>query len=184
VTGGAGGPTIRPCREEDVPAIQTIYSHAVLTGFASFEEEAPDVDEMKWRRSEILARGFPYFVAELDGRIAGYAYASTYRTRSAYRFAVEDSIYVAPDLGRRGIGRALLGRLVQRAGELGFRQMIAVIGDSANAASINLHAACGFTMIGVMPAIGWKRGRWVDSVLMQRALGAGSTAPPVERASG
>lgn len=179
-----GGPLIRPSREDDVPAIQKIYSHHVLTGFASFEEEAPDVDEMKWRRSEILARGFPYFVAEIDGVVAGYAYASTYRTRSAYRFTVEDSIYVAPDLPRRGIGRALLNRLVARSGELGFRQMIAVIGDSANTASIALHGACGFAMIGIMPAIGWKRGRWVDSVLMQRALGPGSGTPPVERNSG
>jgi L-amino acid N-acyltransferase YncA len=169
---------LRPVADADMAAIQAIYAHHVLNGFASFEEVPPDLAEMRRRRDDILAKGLPYIVAESGGRVLGYAYAGPYRTRSAYRFSLEDSIYVAPDLGRRGIGRALLTELVDRAAAGGYRQMVAVIGDTDNAPSIKLHEACGFTVVGTFAAIGWKRGRWVDSVLMQRPLGPGASRGP------
>jgi phosphinothricin acetyltransferase len=133
---------------------------------------------MARRLADIVAKGMPYLVAEADGAIAGYAYANSYRTRPAYRYTVEDSIYLDAAYTRRGIGRALLQRLVDASAAAGFRQMIAVIGDSANAGSIALHRACGFDHLGVLPAVGWKLGRWVDSVLMQRALGPGASGQP------
>ncbi|MEJ1157680.1 GNAT family N-acetyltransferase [Prosthecomicrobium sp. N25] len=169
---------IRDCREADVPAIRGIYAEAVLTGLASFEVEPPDEAEMLRRRAAVLAGGFPYFVAELDGRVAGYAYAGPYRPRPAYRFSVENSIYVDQGAQRHGIGRRLLAHLIAACTERGFRQMIAVIGDSGNDASIRLHAAAGFATIGTLPSIGFKHGRWVDSVLMQRALGDGDRTLP------
>ena len=174
---------IRESVDSDLPLIQAIYAHHVLTGLGSFEETPPDLDEMARRRADILARGLPYLVAELDdpalaGRLAGYAYAAPFRTRSAYRFSVEDSIYVAPDANRRGIGRALLDELLRRCTALGYRQMIAVIGDSANHGSIGLHVHAGFKQVAFMPAVGFKFGRWVDSVIMQRPLGEGQTTLP------
>ncbi len=177
----APAPTIRDSRDADLPAIARIYGHWVVHGLASFETEPPDLAELARRRAAILAAGYPYLVAEAaDGGILGYAYAGPYRTRPAYRFAVEDSIYVAPEtVGRRaGIGRALLSALVARCEAAEFRLMVAVIGDSGNAASIGLHARCGFRHAGMLPAIGWKHGRWVDSVLMTRPLGQGAATPP------
>ncbi|MGG5809010.1 N-acetyltransferase family protein [Falsiroseomonas sp. CW058] len=169
---------IRDSRDEDIPAIAAIYGHWVTHGLASFELAEPGAAEMAARRAAILAGGFPYIVAtDAAGRLLGYAYASSYRARPGYRFTVENSIYVAPDAGGRGTGRALLAMLVERCEALDFRLMIAVIGDSANAASIGLHAACGFAHAGLLPAVGWKHGRWVDSVLMTRPLGPGATAP-------
>jgi len=174
-------PKIRESQNSDLPAIATIYGHHVLHGFGSFEETAPGADELGRRRQEILARGLPYLVAEgPGGEVLGYAYASPYRTRSAYRFTVENSIYVAPERARGGVGRALLAALIERCTALGYRRMIAVIGDSGNAASIGVHQSQGFVRAGLLPSIGYKRGRWVDCVLMQRALGEGDATPPVE----
>jgi L-amino acid N-acyltransferase YncA len=138
----------------------------------------PNTGEMARRHADTIVRGLPYVVAELDGAVAGFAYASPFRTRSAYRYTVEDSVYVAAGALRRGVGRGLLGAVVEACAARGYRQMIAVIGDSANAASIGLHAHLGFELIGIMPAVGFKHGRWVDTVRMQRALGPGSATPP------
>jgi phosphinothricin acetyltransferase len=169
---------VRDSRDDDIPAITRIYAYHVLHGLASFEEEAPSAEELARRRSGYLANGYPYLVAERDGRVVGYAYAAAYRPRPAYRFAVENSIYIDQEDRRGGIGSALLPALIERCTARGYRQMIAVIGDSANAASIGLHAKFGFRTVGTFRAIGWKHGRWVDSVLMQRELGdGGSTAP-------
>jgi phosphinothricin acetyltransferase len=169
---------IRASREADMPAVQRIYAHHVMHGFGSFEEEPPDLAELMRRRSEYLSRRLPYLVAELDGRIVGYAYAGPYRTRSAYRFTVENSIYVDPGATGRGIGRRLLGELVAQCTAMGFRQMVAVIGDSQNANSIKLHEALGFKFAGNLRSVGRKKGRWLDSVLMQLALGEGDTTEP------
>jgi phosphinothricin acetyltransferase len=173
---------IRPASLADIPAITAIYAHAVETGTASFELTAPDEAEMRKRMQAVLDGKFPYFVAEIDGRIAGFAYASLYRTRPAYRFTVEDSVYVAADMQRRGIGKALLMNLIEACTALGFRQMIAVIGDSEQTASIGVHRACGFTDAGNLRNIGWKFGRWLDTPLMQLALGPGATTAPQETA--
>ena len=169
---------IRPSRDDDLPAIAAIYAHHVRHGLASFEEAPPAVEEIGGRRAGVLAAGFPYLVAETGEGVSGYAYASLYRTRSAYRFTLEDSVYVAHDATGRGIGRALLGALLPACEATGARQMVAVIGDSANAASIGLHAAFGFTEVGVLRSVGLKFGRWVDSVVMQRALGPGDSTLP------
>ena len=169
---------IRPAQPRDLAAITRIYDHAVRHGTASFEIEPPDEREMARRYEAIRAGGYPYLVAELDGAIVGYAYAGPYRARAAYRWSVEDTIYVAPSSQRRGIGRALLERLIADAEAGGFRQMIAVIGDSANAASIELHRAAGFRMVGTFDNVGFKFSRWLDSVLMQRPLGAGAMEMP------
>ncbi|HKS86618.1 MAG TPA: GNAT family N-acetyltransferase [Pseudolabrys sp.] len=174
---------IRSVTLADTPAITRIYAHAVETGTASFELAPPDESEMRKRMQAVLDGKFPYFVAEIDGRIAGYAYVSFYRTRPAYRFTVEDSVYVAPEMHRRGVGRALLERLIASCTELGFRQMIAVIGDSDQAASIGVHRACGFTDAGNLRNIGWKFGRWLDTPLMQLALGPGPASPPQDATS-
>jgi phosphinothricin acetyltransferase len=172
-------PTIRPATTADIPAITCIYAHAVNGGTASFELTAPDEAEMTRRMEALIDNDFPYLTAEIDGAVAGYAYAGAYRARPAYRFTVEDSVYIAPRLQGRGVGRALLAALVETAAERGFRQMIAVIGDSEQAASIALHAAAGFAYVGTFPNVGFKFDRWLDTVLMQRALGAGSKAAPV-----
>ena len=170
---------IRPAVAADLASIQRIYSHHVLTGLASFEETPPDILELTRRWQAIAQAGLPYVVAEApDGAIAGYAYAGPYRPRSAYRFTVEDSIYLDPSFQGRGLGRALLARLIADATACGKRQMIAVIGDSANLASIGVHRALGFEMTGTFKAIGLKFGRWVDTVLMQRALGDGASQTP------
>ena len=169
---------IRPSRDDDVAAIAAIYGHHVLHGIASFEEAAPSEAEMARRRAEILARDLPYFVAERDGRVVGYCYAGPYRTRIGYRFSVEDSIYLDPGEVGRGVGRLLLAEVIERSAALGYRQMVAVIGGSETLPSINLHKALGFTHVGVLSGIGFKFGRWVDSVLMQRPLGPGTTTSP------
>jgi phosphinothricin acetyltransferase len=172
--------TIRASAPTDVRAIAAIYAHHVRNGLASFEIVPPDDAEVARRRDSILARGLPYLVAELDRKIVGYAYAAPYRERPAYRYTLEDSVYVEPSAARHGAGRALLDSLIAVCAALGYRQMIAVIGDSANGASIGLHEACGFARTGLLPSVGFKLGRWVDSVLMQRALGSGDTAAPDE----
>jgi L-amino acid N-acyltransferase YncA len=168
---------IRNCTAGDIPAITAIYRPAVLTGTASFEIEPPDEAEMVRRREALLAANHPYLVAERDGAILGYAYAGPYRARPAYRSTVENSVYVRDGEHGHGIGRALLAALIEEAGTRGFRQMIAVIGDSANAASIRLHAALGFEPVGTLRSVGWKQERWLDTVLMQRALGPGDGMP-------
>lgn len=169
---------LRTCVPSDIREITEIYAHAVLHGTASFELRAPDSEEMARRQQDLLSGGYPYFVAVSGREVLGYAYAGPYRTRPAYRHTVEDSVYVRPDAQRRGIGLALLQRLVQEAESRGFRQMVAVIGDSANRGSIRLHECVGFAHIGVLHSVGWKHGRWLDSVLMQRTLGLGATAEP------
>jgi L-amino acid N-acyltransferase YncA len=170
--------TIRACEEADVAAITEIYRHHVLNSPATFELEAPDAAEMTRRRRAVVEGGYPYFVAEQGGRIVGYAYASAYRPRPAYRNTVENSVYVRPGCERRGIGRVLLEALLEACERGGFRQVVAVIGDSANEASIGLHAHLGFRMAGTLQAAGYKFGRWLDIVLMQRALGPGDSTPP------
>jgi phosphinothricin acetyltransferase len=171
-------PVLRPARAGDIPAITRIYAYAVKNGTASFELEPPDEAEMARRQRALFDGGYPYLVAEIDGVVAGYAYAGAYRTRPAYRFSVEDSIYVDPAAQRRGLGRLLLERLITDAEARGFRQMIAVIGDSAQIPSIELHRALGFRMIGAIENVGYKFDRWLDTVLMQRALGSGATTKP------
>jgi len=170
--------SIRPATPADVAAITRIYAHAVKHGTASFELDPPDEAEMARRQRTLLDGGYPYLVAEIDGALAGYAYAGPYRPRPAYRFSVEDSIYVDPHAQRRGVGRVLLEHLIEECERRGFRQMIAVIGDSAQIASIELHRALGFRMIGAVENVGYKFGRWLDSVNMQRPLGAGATTKP------
>ncbi len=165
----------------DLGSIQAIYAHHVLNGLASFEEAPPAPQEMRRRFDEIAGRGLPYLVLELDGVLAGYGYCAPYRARSAYRYALEDSVYVRPDMVGRGVGRALLGALVARCAELGYRQLVAVIGGSANRASIALHASQGFVRVGTLRSVGFKFGRWVDSVFMQRPLGEGDATRPLGR---
>jgi L-amino acid N-acyltransferase YncA len=170
--------SIRTATSGDIAAITRIYAHAVEHGTASFELEPPDLAEMARRQNALLALNFPYIAAELTGAVVGYAYAGPYRDRRAYDWCVEDSLYIAPELHRKGIGRLLLTRLVAESEARGFRQMIAVIGDSANTASVAVHAAVGFRLIGNFQSIGFKHGRWLDTVLMQRALGSGDALPP------
>ncbi len=170
--------TIRPATPADIPAITRIYEHAVRHGTASFGLEAPDEAEMLRRMRALVDDGFPYIVAEVDGLLAGYAYAGPYRPRRAYRFSVEDSIYIDPGAQRRGVGRALLAHLIEACERRGFRQMVAVIGDSAQTPSIELHRAAGFRMVGAVENVGYKFDRWLDSVVMQRALGPGATTQP------
>ena len=176
---------VRSSRDDDVAAIAGIYGHHVLHGVASFEDVPPSVEEIARRRADVLSRGFPYLVAERSdgsdgGKVVGYCYAGPYRARIGYRFSVEDSIYIDPAEVGRGIGRALLAAVIDDVTRQGYRQMIAVIGGSETLPSIRLHAALGFTQIGVFPAIGFKFGRWIDSVYMQRALGPGSASLPQE----
>src|SRR6266705_1014683 len=173
---------IRPAAAADIAAIAGIYAHAVRCGTASFELEPPDEAEMARRWRAIVEAGYPYLVAQADGAVLGYAYAGPYRARPAYRWSVENSVYVAAEALRRGIGRALLDALIAEAERRGFRQMIAVIGDSAQTPSIALHRAAGFRLIGTLEAVGFKHGRWLDTVLMQRPLGPGATADPAQRA--
>lgn len=169
---------LRNATDLDLPAIQAIYAHWVTHGTGSFELEPPDVDEMGRRRADVLAKGLPYLVAEQGGQLLGYAYANWFRPRPAYRFTVENSVYVAPGAHRSGIARLLLAELMTRCEVAGARQMVAVIGDSANAGSIGLHLAMGFTHIGTLQATGWKFDRWLDTVFMQRPLGSGNATPP------
>ena len=176
--GRASRHAIRDARATDLDAVQAIYAHHVRHGLASFEETPPDLPEMQRRYGATAAAGLPYLVAELEGKVRGYAYAGPYRTRPAYRFSLEDTVYVEAGYEGRGLGSALLEALVARCEELGYRRMVAVIGDSDNHASIRLHARLGFRECGVIPSVGFKFGRWVDSVLMERPLGSGDTSLP------
>ena len=170
-------PTIRDATPDDIPTIQAIYAHHVLNGLASFEEVPPGPDEMRARFEAVRAAGKPYLVAEIDGAVAGYGYASNYRARSAYRFTLENSIYVDERLRGHGVGIALLEALIARCRGGPWRQMLAVIGDSANVASIGVHRKAGFSEVGVLRNVGYKHGRWVDSVLMQLELSPENPAP-------
>jgi phosphinothricin acetyltransferase len=171
---------IRPSIDTDLEDITTVYAWNVRNGTGTFELEAPDVADMSRRRSEVLSKQLPWLVAERGGKVVGYAYANHFRPRPAYRFCVEDSIYLAPEAAGAGIGRLLLAELIVRCEALGARQMVAVIGDSQNAASISVHARCGFERTGLLKASGWKFGRWLDVVLMQRPLGRGADTRPSE----
>lgn len=169
--------TVRDTTDADMPAIHDIYAYEVLNGLATFEEIPPSVEELCNRRASVLGLGLPYLTAEWDGKVVGYSYASFYRPRVAYRFTIENSVYVAQNQHRRGVGRALLAELIARCEAGPWRQMVAIIGDSANEKSIRLHEHMGFQMIGTMPDVGFKFNRWVDSVVMQRRL------TPVEAAA-
>lgn len=169
---------MRPATAEDLPAIHSIYSHHVLHGLASFEEEPPAPAELRRRFDDVRSRGLPYLAADFGGVLVGYGYCAPYRSRSAYRYSLEDSVYVRHGSEGRGVGSALLGELIVRCEGLGYRSVIAVIGDSGNSASINLHASFGFLRVGTLRSAGFKFGRWVDSVLMQRMLGPGDATPP------
>src|SRR5947209_18454407 len=175
---------IRRAAAADLPLISEIYEHAVRYGTATFELIPPDLDEMTRRYDVLMDGGFPYLVAALEGRVVGYAYAGAYRPRPAYSFTVENSVYLQPAIHRRGIGLQLLQRLIAESEARGCRQMIAVIGDSANAGSIGVHSKCGFQLIGTHPNVGLKFGRWLDTVMMQRALGEGATKVPGDAANG
>ncbi|HWA60742.1 MAG TPA: GNAT family N-acetyltransferase [Caulobacteraceae bacterium] len=169
---------IRPATASDAGAIAAIYGHHVLTGFGTFEEEPPSPAEMGQRMAAVQARGLPWLVAERDGAVIGFAYAAPFRPRAAYRYTVEDSVYVAPEAIGGGVGRALVSQVIAACEALGLRQMIAVIGDSENAGSIGLHTALGFEPAGVGKAFGYKHGRWVDIVWMQKPLNGGDATPP------
>jgi phosphinothricin acetyltransferase len=173
---------VRPSAPADLEAIRDIYAHAVTQGTGTFEIEVPAAAEMARRRDEVLGKGLPWLVAERQGRVLGYAYAGPFRPRPAYRFCVEDSIYLHPDAQGQGVGRMLLAELLARCQDAGARQVLAVIGDSANQGSIGLHRTLGFEPCGQLRAAGWKFGRWLDVVLMQRALGLGALQPPADRA--
>ena len=169
---------VRPAVTQDLPAIQSIYAHHVLHGLASFEEAAPPLEEMRRRYEDVLAHGLPYLAAEEKGELLGYGYCTLYRTRSAYRYTLEDSIYVKQGSQRKGVGKAVLAELIARCTALNYRQIVAVIGDSANAGSIGLHASLGFVRAGLLRSSGYKFGRWVDSVYMQLPLGSGDGTKP------
>lgn len=170
--------TVRDCEIRDMEAVQRIYAHHVETGVASFEEAAPDIAEMTRRREKVLEMNWPFIVAEADGVVMGYAYVSSFRPRSAYRHTVENSVYVEPDATGQGFGSGLLQELIERCTQLGYRQMVAVIGGGTNTASISLHERFGFQQIGTLGSTGFKLGRWVDTVIMQRALGVGDSTLP------
>jgi phosphinothricin acetyltransferase len=170
--------TLRDATVADMAQVQRIYAHHVLHGLASFEEEPPALEEICARRAKVLEHGLPYLVAECAGRVLGYAYATQYRPRRAYRFTVEDSVYMAEGEHGRGIGRLLLQGVIERCEAAGFRQMVAIIGNSANAGSIGLHRACGFRLVGTFENVGFKLGGWRDTVLMQRSLGDGAATAP------
>jgi L-amino acid N-acyltransferase YncA len=169
---------IRTCEPRDIPEITAIYADAVRTGTASFELEPPSEQEMEKRREALAGAGFPYLIAIIDGRLAGYAYAGAYRARPAYGNTVESSVYVHKEFHGRGLGKALMRKLIEEAETRGFRQMVAVIGDSTNRASIALHESLGFRIVGTLQSVGWKHGRWLDTVLAQRPLGEGDLFPP------
>jgi phosphinothricin acetyltransferase len=173
-------PLVRAVTAADIAAIAAIYRPAVLTGTATFELEPPDDAEILRRVTGTTAAGYPYLVAELDGRVVGYAYANAYRTRPAYRFTVENSVYVSPEAQGRGVGTALLRALIAAATANGYRLMVAVIGDSRNQPSITLHRRVGFRFCGTIHSVGYKLGRWLDSVIMELPLGEGDQAPPQE----
>jgi L-amino acid N-acyltransferase YncA len=169
---------VRDATESDLPAIQAIYAHHVLHGVASFEETPPSIDDLRGRLASVLSHGLPYMVAEIDGAIAGYCYATPYRPRAAYRNTIEDSIYIDDAFRGRGIGRVLLKALIERCETGPWRQMVAVIADGGSGGSLSLHRSLGFEMAGTLKAVGFKHGRWLDTTLMQRALGVGDKALP------
>ncbi len=171
-------PLIRPATADDLPAIAAIYAHHVQSGTGTFETTPPTPAEMAARHADVLGKGLPWLVAEQDGQVRGYAYCQWFKPRPAYRFSAEDSIYLHPDAAGQGLGKQLLSALVGQAEAAGVRKLIAVIGDSANAGSIAVHRSLGFTPVGTIAACGWKFGRWLDIVLMEKALGAGSSTPP------
>ena len=172
-------PHIRPSRDEDIPAITAIYAHHVRHGTGTFETEPPNEANMTARRADVLSKGLPYLVAEHDGKVAGFAYGNWFKPRPAYRYSVEDSIYLAPDLQRKGLGRALMAELLAQFEAVGIRKVMAIIGDSANAGSVGIHQAFGFTQVGIVESCGWKLGAWRDIVIMQKTLGVGDTQPPL-----
>ena len=169
---------VRPALPADLDAVQSIYAHHVIKGLASFEEVPPSREEIAQRYQDVTGKGLPWLVAQYGDRVVGYGYCTLYRTRSAYRYSLEDSVYVHPEMHGRGVGGAILAELIRRCEALGYRQLIAVIGDSAHAASIHLHAAAGFLRVGTLRSVGFKFGRWVDSVVMQRPLGRGDANSP------
>jgi len=175
---GVGSLVVRDAAEADMEAVARIYAHHVERGLATFEEAAPTDEEMRARRLKVLAVGAPYLVAEIDGEIVGYCYAAPYHARPAYRHTLEDSVYVAPGRGGRGIGGALLAELIARCEAGPWRWMVAIIGDSGNSASIALHRRYGFEPVGTLRSVGFKHGRWVDTPIMQRVLGPGDSRPP------
>ena len=170
--------SIRPARESDVPAITAIYGHHVLNGTGTFETTPPTETDMASRRADVLAKGLPYLVIEQEGQVAGFAYCQWFKPRPAYRFSAEDSIYMHPDAAGKGLGKALLAELVKQAEGVGVRKLIAVIGDSNNAGSIGVHRALGFTPAGSIQSCGWKFERWLDIVMMEKAIGEGNSTPP------
>ena len=176
-------PLIRPSSDADLPAITAIYAHHVLHGTGSFETEPPSVSDMTTRRADVLSKGLPYLVIEQDGKIAGFAYGNWFKPRPAYRYSVEDSIYMAPELQGKGLGRALLTELMARFEAVGIRKVMAIVGDSANTGSVGIHLALGFTQVGIVDSCGWKFGAWRDIVIMQKTLGLGDTQPPDEPAA-
>lgn len=171
-------PLIRPSRDEDLDAITRIYGHHVLHGTGTFETTPPSLADMTARRADVLGKGLPWLVAEEDGQVLGFAYGNWFKPRPAYRFSVEDSIYMDPAAHRKGLGRALLAELLAVLERTGTRKVMAVIGDSNNASSIGVHRALGFEMVGVVQSCGWKFDRWLDIVMMQKTLGAGDSTPP------
>ena len=171
-------PLIRPSSDADLPAITAIYAHHVLHGTGSFETEPPSVADMMARRADVLSKGLPYLVVEQEGKIAGFAYGNWFKPRPAYQYSVEDSIYMAPDLQGKGLGRALLTELMARFEAVGIRKVMAIIGDSTNTGSVGIHLALGFTQVGIVDSCGWKFGAWRDIVIMQKTIGLGDTQPP------
>lgn len=169
---------VRPATEQDADALAAIYSHAVLTGFGTFEEEPPSAIDMEGRRRLIADRDLPYLVAEDEGRVMGFAYAGPFRARAAYRYTLEDSVYVAPDAAGKGVGRALLTAIIAACEAMGVRQLIAVVGDSGNSASLALHRSLGFEQTGIGRSVGFKHGRWVDIVQLQKPLNGGDSRAP------
>ena len=170
-------PMIRPSRDEDIASITAIYAHHVLNGTGTFEIDPPSVADMTGRRADVLSKGLPYIVAEDAGQVIGYAYCTWFKPRPAYRFSAEDSIYLAPGVHGKGIGRALLAELAAQAERVGIRKLIAVIGDSSNAGSIGVHRSLGFEHVGILKSCGWKFDQWLDVVLMEKALGPGDSTP-------
>ncbi|MFL9910702.1 GNAT family N-acetyltransferase [Paraburkholderia sp. RL17-337-BIB-A] len=178
ITAPRTAPVVRDATDADLPAIQAIYAHHVLTGVASFEEIPPSVDELRTRLASVRSHGLPYMVAEIDGEVAGYCYATPYRPRAAYRNTIEDSIYIGDAYRGRGLGRVLLQALIERCETGPWRQMVAVIADGGRGGSLSLHTQLGFELTGTLKAVGFKHGRWLDSTLMQRSLGAGDSSVP------
>lgn len=173
-------PLIRVSHEDDLPAITALYDHHVMNSTGTFETESPTIADMTGRRADVLAKGLPYLVAEVDNRVVGFAYGNWFKPRPAYKYSVEDSIYLAPDMIGIGLGRALLAELLARLEAVGIRKVMAIIGDSSNAGSIGVHRALGFEQAGVIQSCGWKFGAWRDIVIMQKTLGPGDAQPPMD----